>query len=121
AAHTAAQKGEELDRAGLAASFCAAVVRELVPSAIDAAKACGYGKLAVAGGVAANSFLRAALERECGKAGIRLFIPPVSLCGDNGAMIACQGYYAYLAGHRAKTDLNAYATLSIEDYKGDLI
>ncbi len=116
--HAASQKGEAIDREGLAASFCAAVVRELVPSAVEAAKACGYGVLAVAGGVAANSFLRSALEAECRKARLRLYIPPVSLCGDNGAMIACQGYYAYLAGHRAGTDLNAYATLSIEEYKG---
>ena len=119
--HSASQKGEAIDREGLAASFCAAVVRELVPSAVEAALSCGYGKLAVAGGVAANSFLRRALESECRKKGIKLYIPPVSLCGDNGAMIACQGYYAYLAGHRAKTDLNAYATLSIEEYKGDLL
>ena len=113
-ANRAAQKGETLDRAGLAASFCRAVAEELAPRAIEAACQSGHGILAAAGGVAANSHLRRALEEGCAKNGLRLFIPPVSLCGDNGAMIACQGYYEYLAGTRAGTDLNAYPTLGID-------
>ena len=113
-ANRAAQKGETLDRAGLAASFCRAVADELAPRAIEAACQSGHGILAAAGGVAANSHLRRALEEGCAKNGLRLFIPPVSLCGDNGAMIACQGYYEYLAGTRAGTDLNAYPTLGID-------
>ena len=112
--HTAAQRGEALDREGLAASFCFAVVRELVPPAIDAARHCGYGKLAVAGGVAANSVLRRALQQQCQIHGIELYLPPVKLCGDNGSMIACQGYYAYQAGVRAGAELNAYATLAAD-------
>lgn len=113
-ANRAAQKGETLDRAGLAASFCRAVAEELAPRAIEAACQSGHGILAAAGGVAANSHLRRALEEGCAKNGLQLFIPPVSLCGDNGAMIACQGYYEYLAGTRAGTDLNAYPTLGID-------
>ena len=111
-AHNAAQKGIELNREGLAASFCAAVADTLVPRAVEAARDFG-DTLAVAGGVAANSFLRARLEKECKKAGLRLFMPPAKLCGDNGAMIACQAYYEYLAGSRAGADLNAVATLPI--------
>ena len=114
-ANRAAQKGEKLDRAGLAASFCRAVADELAPRAIEAAVQCGHGILAAAGGVAANSFLRRALEEGCVKHGLQLYVPPVSLCGDNGAMIACQGYYEYLAGMRSSTNLNAYPTLAIDE------
>lgn len=112
-AHNAAQRGEELDRAGLAASFCAAVADTLVPRAMRAVEESGFGKLAVAGGVAANSFLRGRLEKECMQAGVKLFLPPASLCGDNGAMIACQAYYEYLEGRLADSSLNARATLPI--------
>lgn len=111
--HNAQQKGEELDRAGLAASFTKAVSDSLVPRAMKAAQELGYGKLVAAGGVAANSRIRADLSAACEKAGIKLFIPPLKLCGDNAAMIAAQGYYEYLAGARAGSDLNAYATMDI--------
>lgn len=112
-AHTAEQKNEEIDRASLAASFTKAVSDSLVPVAIDAAKNLGYKKLAVAGGVAANSRIRADFQAAAEKNGIELFIPPLKLCGDNAAMIGCQGYYEYLAGTRAGTDLNAYATMDL--------
>lgn len=112
-AHNAAQKGESLDLKGLAASFAAAVSDTLVPRTMEAAKRCGYGKLAVAGGVAANSRIRADLEAACRKTGDKFYLPPLSLCGDNGAMIGCQGYYEYLAGVRGGMDLNAYATRDI--------
>ena len=72
-----------------------------------------YGKVAVAGGVAANRRIRADLERACRQSGDKLYLPPLSLCGDNGAMIGCQGYYEYLAGVRAEMDLNAYANREI--------
>ena len=72
-----------------------------------------YGKVAVAGGVAANSRIRADLERACRESGDKLYLPALSLCGDNGAMIGCQGYYEYLAGRRGSADLNAYATRDI--------
>ena len=113
-AHNTAQKGEELDMKGLAASFAAAVSDTLVPRTMEAAKRCGYGKIAVAGGVEANSRIRADLETACRQSGDQLFLPPLSLCGDNGAMIGCQGYYEYLAGKRGGMDLNAYATRDIK-------
>ena len=113
-AHNAAQKGEQLELKDLAASFSAAVSDSLVPRAMEAARMKGYGKLAVAGGVAANSRIRADLERACAVDGIRLYLPQLSLCGDNGAMIGCQGYYEYLAGNRAGMDLNAYANRDIK-------
>ncbi len=111
--HNAQQKGEALDLPALAASFSAAVSDMLVPRVMDAARKTGYGKVAVAGGVAANSRIRADLERLCDQTGTRLYLPPLSLCGDNGAMIGCQGYYEYLAGHTAGADLNAYANRDI--------
>ena len=111
--HNARQKGETLDLPSLAASFAAAVSGTLVPRVMEAARRCGYGKIAVAGGVAANSRIRGDLERACAKSGDRLYLPPLSLCGDNGAMIGCQAYYEYLAGHTADVDLNAYANLEI--------
>ncbi len=109
-AHHAQQTGEELDRAGLAASLCRAVSESLVGRTMQAAAQLGYRRLAVAGGVAANSRIRADFERACREAGITLFIPPLRLCGDNAAMIGAQGYYEYLAGSRADSSLNAYAT-----------
>ena len=111
--HNAKQKGEELDLSGLAASFAAAVSDTLVPRTMEAARRRGYGKVAVAGGVAANRRIRADLERACRQSGDKLYLPPLSLCGDNGAMIGCQGYYEYLVGVRAEMDLNAYANREI--------
>ena len=111
--HNAQQKGEELDLPSLAASFAGAVSDMLVPRVMEAARRCGHGKIAVAGGVAANSRIRADLEAACAASGDRLYLPPLSLCGDNGAMIGCQGYYEYLAGVRAGMDLNAYANRDI--------
>ena len=112
--HNAEQKGEELDRASLAASFTRAVTDAIVPRVIHAAQLRGRDKIAVAGGVAANSFLRAELEACTKRAGIALYLPPVKLCGDNAAMIACQGYYEFMAGNTAGADLNAYATMPID-------
>ncbi len=108
--HGAQQRGEELDRAGLAASFCKAVSDSLVPRTMQAARELGYKTIVVAGGVAANSRIRrdfaAAAERE----GAKLYIPPLKLCGDNAAMIGAQAYYEYKAGITADSSLNAYAT-----------
>ena len=112
-AHHAQQTGEPLDRAALARDFTDAVSGELVPRAMEALRRSGYKVLVAAGGVAANSIIRADLERACAQAGVRLYLPPLSLCGDNGAMIGAQGYYEYLAGHTAAMDLNAYATRDI--------
>ena len=80
-----------------------------------AAELCGRSAVVAAGGVAANSIIRADLQRACAERGYTLYVPPLSLCGDNAAMIGCQGYYEYLAGKRGNTDLNAYATMEITD------
>ena len=111
--HNAEQKGEALSLPDFAASFGQAVSDSLVPRAVAAALERGYGKLAVAGGVAANSRIRGDLERACAQKGLRLFLPEVRWCGDNAAMIGCQGYYEYLAGHTAALDQNAFATRDI--------
>lgn len=111
--HNAEQKGEPLDRASLAASFTKAVSDSLVPRTVSAARELGYGKVVVAGGVAANSRIRADFKRAAEENGFSLYIPPLKLCGDNGAMIGAQGYYEYLAGNTAGTDLNAYATMEL--------
>ena len=111
--HNAEQKGEELDRASLAASFTAAVSDALVPRTMMAAKELGYKKIAIAGGVAANSRIRADFKAAAEKNGCELFVPPLKLCGDNAAMIGCQGYYEYLAGNTAGWDLNAYANMEL--------
>ena len=113
--HNAEQKGETIDRAGLAASFQKAVSDTLVPRTMDAVRALGYGTVSIAGGVAANARVRADFEKACREAGVRLYAPPLKLCGDNGAMIGCQGYYEYLAGVRAGQELNAYATMDVDD------
>ena len=111
--HNAQQKGEELDLPSFAASFGRAVSQSLVPRAMAASRKLGYGKVAVAGGVAANSRIRADLQAACAKSGDKLFLPELRYCGDNGAMIGCQGYYELLAGHTAGAELNAYATRDI--------
>jgi len=111
--HNTQQKGEALDRSSLAASVAAAISEELVPRTIEAARRCGHHTVAAAGGVAANKRIRGDLERACRENGLRLFLPPLSLCGDNGAMVGSQAYYEYLAGARADTSLNAYANLEI--------
>ena len=111
--HNAQQKGEELDRKSLAASFTKAVSDSLVPRTMKAAEELGYDKIVVAGGVAANSRIRADFTSAAEKAGLTLYVPPLKLCGDNGAMIAAQAYYEYLAGTRGGSDLNAYATMNI--------
>ena len=111
--HNAEQKGEEIDRPSLAASFTRAVSESLVPRTMMAAKELGYRKIVVAGGVAANSRIRADFKAAADENACELFIPPLKLCGDNAAMIGAQGYYEYLAGIRAGSDLNAYATMEL--------
>ena len=112
--HNARQRGEELNLPDLAASFSANLSESLVSRVIEARRVTGYKTVAVAGGVAANSRVRADLERACADMNAKLWLPPLSLCGDNAAMIGAQGYYEFLAGHTAGADLNAYAVLDIE-------
>ncbi len=111
--HNAEQKNIELDRPGLAASFTKAVSDSLVPRTMDAAKELGHKKIVVAGGVAANSRIRADFQAAAGKNGFELYVPPLRLCGDNGAMVGAQAYYEFLEGNTAGSDLNAYATMDI--------
>ena len=111
--HNAQQKGEDLDLPAFTASFGKAVSDSLVPRVMAAAKMTGYGKIAVAGGVAANSRIRSDLQAACAASGDRLFLPELKYCGDNAAMIGCQGFYEFRAGHTAGWDLNAYATRDI--------
>ncbi len=111
-AHNAKQTGQTLDLPDLAASLCRAVSDTLVSRATEAAAALGYGKLAIAGGVAANSVIRRSLAQQADRLGIRTYLAPLEYCGDNAAMIGCQGYYEFLAGVRGSSDLNAYATMS---------
>ncbi len=108
--HNLEQKGEEYKKEDIAASFTKTVTESVTKKLGAAAEITGLTDIVLAGGVAANSHLRAALEDMCKKKRLKLYMPPRSLCGDNGAMIAAQGYYNYLAGVRGDSSLNAKAT-----------
>jgi len=111
--HHATQVGEELDVPSLCASFVRAVSDTLVPRVMAALRQTGYKKLAVAGGVAANSRIRSDLLAAAEAVGASVYMPPLSLCGDNAAMIGSQAYYEYLTGNIADMSLNAFATKTI--------
>lgn len=112
--HNTEQRGEELDINSLAACFQKTVSEILTDKFIGAAREFNCKKIALAGGVAANGGLRETLQAAADKNGMELFIPPISLCGDNAAMIGCQAFYEYREGKIAKTDLNAYATMRLD-------
>ncbi len=112
--HNTRQKGGELSVPDVCASYRKAVVGCLTDNFLKAAEDLGYTTLVTAGGVSANALLRRELEKKC-KGKYQLYMPEKSLCGDNGAMVGAQGYYEYLAGHIAKSDLNAVATLPISE------
>ncbi len=105
--------GETIIPEDVAAAFQAAVVEVLVSKTIKAAKERGLKKVALAGGVASNSALRAEMEKACEKEGIFLSIPSPILCTDNAAMIGCAAYYEYIAGVRDGLDLNANPNLKL--------
>ena len=111
--HHAQQVGEEVDIPSLCASFTAAVSDTLVPRVEMAIRQTGRTKVAVAGGVAANSRVRKDILTAAERLGAEVYLPPLKLCGDNAAMIGAQGYYEYIAGNTADMSLNAYATKSI--------
>ncbi len=112
--HNSDQKGETLVREDVAASFQRTVCEILVGKTMAAAEALGYRTIGLAGGVSANSGVRSALKNACDRRGFKLFMPELKYCGDNAAMIGCQGYYDYLAGKRADQSLNGIATLSLD-------
>ena len=114
--HNASQKGETLPVEDLCASFRRAVVDCLTDNFMKAAEDFNAKTLVIAGGVSANSLLRNNLEKLCKDRGYQLFMPDKSLCGDNAVMVGSQGYYEFLSGNIAKSDLNAIATLPI-DYR----
>lgn len=112
--HNSAQKGEPVDIPALCAGVRGTVCDLLLDHTLRAAAALRRDRIVLAGGVSANSELRARFETACAGRGYKLYLPPVHLCGDNAAMVGVQGYYEYLAGRRAGANLNAYATRSIE-------
>ena len=112
--HHAQQKGESIDVNNLAADFQGTVADILTDHLMRAAEYTNSKKIVVAGGVSANSGLRSALEAACKKHGYELYLPKLSLCGDNAAMIGSQAYYEYLAGVRADLSLNGVASMPVD-------
>lgn len=113
--HNSQQKGIEVITDDVAASLQKTISEILVEKTVSCALELGYKTIAIAGGVSANSGIRNLFEKTCKEHDITLYMPPLSLCGDNGAMIACQGYFNYIDGQRADESLNATATLSLEN------
>lgn len=111
--HNAKQKGEEIDVPVLAATLRAKVCEILKTKTFLAAEKLGYTKIVLAGGVSANSELRRVFEIECKKRNFELYYPPISLCGDNAAMVGAQAFFEYEKGNIADMSLNATATLPI--------
>lgn len=111
--NSANMQGKEINRADVAASFQKAVADALVSRAVRLAKECGMEKLAIAGGVASNSALRAAIQEECAKNNIGFYSPSPILCTDNAAMIGAAAYYEYIKGVRHGYDLNAVPNLKL--------
>ncbi len=115
--HNASQKNQPINVADMSASFRLAVVDCLVNNFVKAANHYKYDKLVVAGGVSANLLLRRRLKEECQKRNWKLYVPEVSLCGDNAAMVGSQGYYEYKNNNIADMSLNAVATMNIDSLK----
>lgn len=114
--HNAAQKGNEIDIPVLSATVRERVCDMLIDKTLKAAEKLGYKKIAVAGGVSANSELRERLSLECEKRGYSLYYPPLKYCGDNAAMVGAQAIFEFEDGNIADSSLNATATLPI-DYR----
>lgn len=112
--HNKEQKGEEIIKEDIAASFNKAVSDVLISKFMHAIESKGYKKAAISGGVAANSMLRRELQKQCAEKEIEFLMPTLKLCGDNAAMVGCQGYYEYLHGNTADMTLNGFATMDIE-------
>lgn len=106
-AHNEEQRGEELRKSDLAASFQKVAVESIVSKVKKAIEEKNIKNVVVAGGVAANNGLREAMQKMTEELGVELSIPPMKYCTDNGTMIAAAGYYAYLDGRRADLTLNS--------------
>ena len=114
--HNAKQKNEEIDVPVLCATVRERVCDMLIDKTMKAAEKLGYKKIAVAGGVSANSELRRRITEECEKRGYSLYYPPLKYCGDNAAMVGAQAIYEFERGNIADASLNATATLPIDYY-----
>lgn len=113
--HNAEQKGEEVNHADVGASFINAVVNSLAENTEKAMEQYNEKTIVLAGGVSANSVLRARMEKLAKEKGWDLYLPDLSLCGDNGAMVGAQGYFEFLKGRIAQMDLNGKATADIAE------
>ncbi len=113
--HNAKQKGEEINVPDLGASCIDTVAEILTDKTMNAAEEFGFKTIALAGGVSANSRLRAKMTEHCERNGYKLYMPRLDLCGDNGAMVGAQAYYEYISGNTASLDLNAFATMPIDE------
>ena len=112
--HNEQSKGNEINKADVAASFQHAAVDVLIEKAIRATKQTGYKTIAISGGVAANGYLREALKTAVEKEGLKLILPDKRYCTDNGAMIGAEGYLQYRKGNFASLSLNAKAVISLK-------
>lgn len=117
--HNLEQKGQEIPKADIAASFQAFVVRMLVHKALLACKNANINKLVLAGGVASNSLLRASLEALCAENNVSLFVPPARLCTDNAAMIGAAAYFSLMKGKICNIDVNAFATGALDEFMNE--
>ena len=112
--HKANQKGEEVDIPVLCATLRQKVCDILITATLKAAERKGYTKIALAGGVSANSELRSRFEEECKERNLELYFPPLKYCGDNAAMVGAQAVFEFESGNIADLSLNATATLPID-------
>lgn len=113
--HNAKQKGTEISVPDLGAACIETVADCLVKNTVKAAEAYGFDKIALAGGVSANSRLRKRMSDICAEKGWQLYMPDLSLCGDNAAMVGAQGFYELKNGNIAGLELNAFATMPIDE------
>lgn len=112
--HNASQKGEEFNRADVAASFQRAAIDPLVKKTVESAVKLGVKTVAAGGGVAANGYLRETLSAACKKHGLKLVLPEKVYCTDNAAMIAAEGLIQYKAGNFASLNVNAVAQIPLK-------
>lgn len=113
--HHADQKGDIIEKNDLSASIQRTISEIITEKTIRAAEEYGYKKIALAGGVSANTGVRTALGTACAERGFEFYMPELKLCGDNAAMIACQGSYNFAAGITADESLNAVATMPMDN------